>query len=201
MGADDDAPDVQDLLRRIATTRPPRRTIMIGIDGRGGSGKSTFARAVAEAVADVTVVDFDDFYRPSVERSHGRETGDRELGGDFDWRRLRKEVLKPLAVDQPARYRRYDWNLDRLRDDVHVVDPGGVVVVEGSYSTRPELRDFYDVTVWVDAPQPIRLRRGVERDGEDARDRWLNEWMPEEDRYIAAVQPAAHADVIIDGSR
>jgi uridine kinase len=74
------------------------------------------------------------------------------------------------------------------------------VIIEGTYTTRPELRDYYDLTIWVDAPQDVRLRRGLARDGEDARTKWLNHWMPEEDRYVATWRPADQVDVVIDGS-
>jgi uridine kinase len=196
-----DSPAVRDLLRRIAALGASPRTILIGIDGRGGSGKSTLARELARLVpTGATVVEFDDFYRPAVERTHRREAADQEIGGDFDWRRLRKEVLTPLAANRAARYRGYDWDADRLRDERQTIEPGGIVIVEGTYSTRPELRDVYDLTIWVAAPHAVRLRRGVERDGEQARERWLEEWMREEDRYLAAIQPAAAADATVDGA-
>ena len=104
-----------------------RKTLLLGIDGCGGAGKSTLARALATVVPAATVVEFDDFYRPSGERQARR---DREVGGDFDWRRVREQILVPLADDRPARYQRYDWGDDRLAE-WHEVQPGGVVIVEG----------------------------------------------------------------------
>jgi len=191
--------DTQDLQRRIAMVHRRSATMLMSIDGRGGSGKSTLARRLAALSPDATVVHFDDFYRPSAERRQKREIGVREIGGDFDWQRVRDEVLEPLAADRTARYRRYDWERDQLAE-WHDIEPGGIVIVEGNYSARPELYDLYDLTVWVEAPHAVRLRRGIERDGEEARERWLKEWMPEEDRYISAFRPAARADVIVDGA-
>jgi uridine kinase len=188
-----------EIKRRLPVFHDDRRTLVVGIDGRGGAGKSTLAERMGNALGDTTVVQFDDFYRPAAERMKRHESGDDEVGGDFDWRRIRDQVLKPLAVDALARYQRYDWDLDRLAE-WHVVEPGGVVIVEGSYSTRPELRDFYELTIWVDAPHELRLLRGIQRDGEQARSRWLDEWMPEEDRYVAFANPEAHADFVLDGS-
>jgi uridine kinase len=176
-----------------------RRTALVGIDGRGGSGKSTLARELAALLPDAIVVEFDDFYRPANERQLRAARGDDEIGGDFDWRRLRHQVLQPLAGDEEARYRRYDWDGDQLAD-WHSIPSGGVVIVEGNYSTRPELRRYYDVTIWVDTPHDVRLHRGVERDGEHARARWLGEWIPEEDRYLAAYQPARQVDIVINGA-
>jgi uridine kinase len=188
---------LEDVATRIVALERGR-TVLVGIDGRGGSGKSTLARGVAGLLPRVVIVEFDDFYRRADERRLRAAGGDDEVGGDFDWRRVRDQVLQPLADNEVARYQRYDWNSDELAE-WHVIPPGGIVIVEGNYSTRPELHGYYDVTIWVDAPHDVRLRRGLERDGEHARARWVEDWMPEEDRYIAACQPADQVGVVIDG--
>lgn len=53
--------------------------------------------------------------------------------------------------------------------------------------------------IWVDCPRDLRLARGIERDGEELREFWL-EWMHAEDAYVESEQPHAHADVIVDGA-
>jgi uridine kinase len=183
--------------RILGLGRP--RTVLVGIDGRGGSGKSTFARELAAVLPNATVVQFDDFYRPADERKGRAASDGEEVGGSFDWRRVRDQVLQPLVDGAGARYQRYDWESDELAE-WHLISPVGIVIVEGNYSTRGELRDYYDLTIWVDTPQEVRLRRGVERDGEHARARWLEDWIPEEDRYVGAHQPADRADIVISGT-
>ena len=145
------------------------------------------------------MVEFDDFYRLSSDRSRRAAAGDSEIGGNFDWRRLRDQVLEPLSRDEPGRYQRYDWARDELAE-WHEVPIGGIVIIEGNYSTRHELRAFYDFTIWIDAPHDLRLRRGLERGGQDKLERWLTEWIPEEDRYIEAESPAERVDLVLDGS-
>ena len=178
----------------------PRRhaTLLVGIDGRGAAGKSTLARGLERAAGDVVVVEFDDFYRPGRERDARAARGDEEIGGNFDWRRLRDQVLTPLSRDEPASYRRYDWPTDELAE-WHRVPVGGIVVVEGNYCTRRELFDLFDFTVWIEAPHELRLARGIRRGGEDTRERWLTEWMPEEERYLEAERPASRVDLVVDG--
>ncbi len=173
------------------------RTLLVAIDGGSGSGKSTLARQLEAAADDVTVLEFDDFYRPARERKAKTSSGDTEIGGSFDWRRFRDQVLLPLAHDETATYQRYDWIAGELAD-WHTVPLGGIVVVEGNYSTRQELLDFYDYTVWIDAPRNIRLRRGLLRRGKNPRARWLSEWM-REDRYIRARNPAGRVNLVLDG--
>ena len=192
-------PPAEDMLMLLQGTKRRRLTLLVAIDGRGGSGKSTFARQLEQASEDVTVVEFDDFYLPLAERQARIAAGDREIGGNFDWRRLRDQVLTPLAHDEPADYQRYDWASDELAE-WHSVPIGGIVLVEGNYSTRQELFGVYDYTVWIDAPHDVRLERGIRRGGEDTRERWLTEWMPEEDRYIAAEDPASRVHLVLDGA-
>ena len=69
--------------------------------------------------------------------------------------------------------------------------------VEGSYSLHPELRDFYDVRIFLDADAETRRLRLTERDGEAGYQRYLNEWAPLEDRYVSETVPQLAADLLI----
>jgi uridine kinase len=187
------------LFTRLASAAAAQPLVLVGVDGHGGAGKSAWSSALAEALqpqTPVAVVHIDDFLLPAAERPRG-EPG--PIGGDFDWRRLRDEVLVPLRDGRKASFARYDWNLDALAES-HEVAPRGVVIVEGIYSTRRELAGLYDLRVWVDCPREVRLARGLERDGEDARQLWERDWMPAEDRYVHEHQPNQQADLIVDGN-
>ena len=107
--------------------------------------------------------------------------------------------VDPVSQDASASYQRYDWPTDEL-SEWQTVPVGGTVVVEGNYCTRRELFGFYDYTVWIDAPHELRLERGLRRGGQDTKERWLTEWMPEENRYLQAEHPASRADLVLDGT-
>jgi uridine kinase len=169
-----------DLLRDIHSVR---RTTLVAVDGFGGAGKSHFAARLAAAQRDVAVVHTDDFA---------------SWDAGLDWQRLRNQVIDPLIDDRPARYQRYDWVEARLAE-WHEVSPGGTVVVEGVSSYRLSLCDAYDVAVWVQSPQELCLRRGLERDGHGALVLWQR-WMAEEDRYVDAEHPDERAAVVVDGA-
>jgi uridine kinase len=140
----------------------------------------------------------DDFFLPSRHRSCGSPS-EKAIGSDFDWRRLREQVLKPLRQGRLARYGRYDWTTDEVTEE-REVRPCGVVIVEGVYSSRRELADCYDFRVWVECPRDVRLSRGLARDGDGARTRWEDDWMPSEDRYIREHRPQDYADAIVNGA-
>jgi len=187
---------LSELLEKLALLPRRRQTRLLGIDGCGGAGKSTLARKLKELGSDVTVVQMDDFYHPSAKRAL---IDPQAIGGNWDWERVRDQVLLPLAQDIPARYQIYDWDVDQMAEWVSI-PVGGIVIVEGCYSIRPELVELYDLTIWVDSPRSLRLDRGIERDGEAKRHLWEDLWMPAEERYIAAYKPDAYADLVFDGS-
>jgi uridine kinase len=165
--------------------RHPDRTVWIGIDGFGASGKSTFAMRVAAALDRVAVVPVDDFGGPRIE--------------EWDWDRFRDQLVGPLLDGRPARYQRWEWKA-RAGGAWVDVRAGSVVIVEGVSSTRAEAAVPWDLTVWVDAPQEIRLRRAVARDGEAMLPMWLDEWMPSEERYAARERPRERVDLVVDGT-
>jgi len=65
------------------------------------------------------------------------------------------------------------------------------------YTLQHELRALYELAIWIDCPRPIRLARGIARDGEAARTRWERDWMPAEDHYIATDRPQLTADFFV----
>jgi hypothetical protein len=53
---------------------------------------------------------------------------------------------------------------------------------------------------WVDCPPEMRLSHGLARDGKELRRRWVEEWMPQEERYIEQQRPQAFAHVVVNGA-
>jgi uridine kinase len=169
---------------RLAS-RHPGETVLIGVDGYGGAGKSTFTAKLAAAVSDAAVVHIDDFASPSVP--------------EWDWTRFREQVLDPLLTGRTARHQRWDWHRDEGAE-WYEIPPGRPVVVEGVSSTRLEVAAPWDLTIWVDTPLDERLRRAVERDGPELQTMWLEVWIPSEDAYVAREDPLSRVDLIVRGT-
>ena len=180
----------RDLVDALARRPVGRSTLLVGVDGCGASGKSAVASWIARELGDVPIVHVDDFYLPQ---------GAEAVGGHFDWKRLEREVLSPLAAGRAARYQVYDWSRNEL-GEWRDVAPGGRVVVEGVTAMRREIAARYDLTIWVECPRELRLARGLARDGEGARAQWVEDWMAAEDRYIAEHRPGERADLVVDGA-
>jgi ABC-type uncharacterized transport system YnjBCD ATPase subunit len=98
--------DFAALAALIARRTGDRGRILVGIDGPGASGKSTFSSLLARQLADACVVQVDDFYLPSSERESRRG----EVGALFDLPRLHEQVVSPArsgaALQWPALERR-----------------------------------------------------------------------------------------------
>jgi uridine kinase len=179
----------------IARRAADRGRILVGIDGAGASGKSTFSSLLARQMRDACVVQVDDFYLPSSERESRRG----EVGALFDLPRLYEQVVSPARTGAALRYQRYSWDRDVLADWIEV-PAGAPVIVEGVYSMQERFRDAYCFTVFCTAGHDVRLRRGLDRDGEQARAMWVDEWMPAEERYREAEHPDEFADLVVDSA-
>jgi len=191
-----------ELLARLFELGAAQQTVLVAIDGLGGAGKTVLSEQLASGLKSSglisQVVHFDDFFLPSSERPHG-SVDHKPVGGDFDWVRLHDEVLAQLRRGWAARYQVYDWRQDVLAE-TQAVAPGGIVIIEGVYSSRRELAPLYDLRVWVECPRALRLARCLERDGAESHARWEHDWMPMEDRYVVEHDPEAHADIIVHGA-
>ncbi|GAA1978259.1 hypothetical protein [Microbacterium pumilum] len=161
---------------------------LVGVDGPGGSGKSTIARELSDAFG-WPIVEIDDFLS--------------WVSLDRWWPRFESEVIAPLLAGRSIRYQVRDWAGDEFGEGL-----GGwkglawspIVIIEGIGSTRTAVAGSLACRVWVDAPPSDRLERGLVRDGESHRDLW-ERYMADETRFFAADHTVDRADVRIDTGR
>lgn len=157
---------------------------LVGIDGCGGAGKTTFAGRLANAAGQAPIVHTDDFASHDVPIEW--------------WPRMLADVVEPLLAQQPATYTAYDW-VNRGDGPTIRIDPAPLVIIEGVGACRRAWRDRLATSIWIETPREERLRRGLARDGEALADFW-REWMAAEDEYVAAEDPKSYVDVLVDGA-
>ena len=162
---------------------------VIAIDGMCASGKSTVA-AFLSNVFDANIIHADDFFLPPEKRTAERLA---EVGGNMDRERL-AEVLES-AVKSDFSYRPYQCWRGVLGDELCFVNKP-LLIVEGSYSLHPELQRFYDIKVLSLISADEQLER-LEKRNPELVERFVNEWIPMENRYFEGMNTAENADFVI----
>ncbi len=104
-------------------------------------------------------------------------------------------LLEPLARDEVGRYERYDWIAERFAAWVPVA-PTPLLIVEGVGSGSRRHTALCTTLVWVEVDDDLRLRRGLERDGESMRAHW-ERWMHDERVHHLDQGTRARADVVV----
>lgn len=179
--------------------------MIIGICGGTGSGKTTIARAIVEAVGalNVVLVEQDSYYRnladmPLDERHQANFDHPDSIDSDMLVNHL-KRLKQGEKVEMPL----YDFKTHTRSDQIETILPKPVVIVEGILIfAEPRVLDLLDVRVFVDTPDDIRLMRRLRRDHTE-RGRSFERTL---DQYARTIRPMhfefvepskRHADIII----
>ncbi|OZC02512.1 uridine kinase [Rubricoccus marinus] len=180
-------------------------SVVIGIAGGSGSGKTTVQKRVLEAFGPrrIALLDHDAYYRDLehlAPEERGRFNFDHPdaLETELMVAHL-DQLLAGEAVEKPT----YDFTNHSRRKETERVDPMPVVVVEGILVlAEKELRERMDIKLYVDAPDDVRLMRRIERDLHE-RGRSIDSVLGQYRRtvrpmHLEFVEPSKrHADVII----
>jgi uridine kinase len=164
------------------------KPLVVGIAGGSGSGKSTVARRLTEALqgASVAFIDMDAYYRNFA---HLAMEERRRINWDhpdaFDWELL-LEQLRALAAGLPVEKPVYDFVTHTRAPTTVPLAPVDVIVIDGILLfTDERVRELCDVKVFVDADADVRVIRRIRRDTR-VRGRSLEEIL---DQYLTTVQP------------
>jgi uridine kinase len=180
-------PRIDEIVGR-AGQEPPRLGSgrLVCIDGPAGSGKTTLAARLVDALAaqgrTVAALHMDDFYE-----------GWSGLQIDLE-PRLLSQVFEPLSEDRPTRWQRFDWHRDEF-GAWHDLLPTEYLVVEGCGSGALAYEPYRSLLVFVEAERGTRLRRGIERDGPAVEPHWLA-WMEREQAHFELNHTRERADLL-----
>lgn len=179
--------------------------MIIGICGGTGSGKTTIARSIVDAVGShrVVLVEQDSYYRnladmPLDERHQANFDHPDAIDSDMLVNHL-KRLKQGQTVEMPL----YDFVTHTRSDRIVVIEPKPVVIVEGILIfAEARVLDLLDVRVFVDTPDDVRLIRRLRRDITE-RGRTFERTLDQYERTIRPmhfefVEPSKrHADIIV----
>ena len=173
-----------DSVAALVPSAQPRcgATVVVAVDGRSGTGKTTYADALGSRLG-APVLHLDDIY-----------PGWDGLAAAVDT--VATDVLEPLATGQPAAYRRWDWAQNRPAA-LQRVAPTPVLVVEGVGAGALPAGAYAAVLVWLHADDAVRKARALGRDGEVFARAW-DRWAVQEEALLARDRTSGRADVVLD---
>lgn len=201
-------------LRDDVQRRYPGGRVVVAVDGVDGAGKSAFATGLADVFGEIGVAAFcasiDGFHRPRVERyQRGRRSPEGFYRDSYDYATFRRVLLDPFrdgaqtAGTTGFQLSAFDVSRDAPVESEWVTAPlDAVLVVEGIFLHRPELRDLWDWSLWLDAPFATTYARMAQRDGSDPDpDAPANaRYRLGQQLYLDEAHPRERADVVVDNT-
>ena len=203
--------DRQDVLETVA--RAVSRSSLAGvtrvaIDGVDGAGKTHFAdelglvlRASGESVIRASV---DGFHHPrSIRYRQGRDSPEGFFRDSYDYAQLKAVLLDPLSPGGNRHYRAgvFDHRSDSpVSAPSRVAAPGDILLLDGIFLHRPELRGYWDYSIFLEVAFAVSIPRGAQR-GEGSPDPAApsnQRYVRGQELYLRTCEPARFATVTIN---
>ncbi len=151
------------------------------------------------------MIQSDDFFAANISDAEWDvRTPEARAADGIDWQRLRTEALEPLLVGHWAKWHAFDFEAGVRPDGTYAMcadfvecKPAAVIMLDGAYSTRPELADLIDLSVLVDVPVDVRHARLAAREEPSFLEAWHARWDGAEDFYFRQVRPASAFDLVV----
>jgi phosphoribulokinase len=177
------------------------RPIMLGIVGDSGSGKTTITRGLVRVIGEDRITGFctDDYHR--YDRKQRAERNITPLHPDCNYLDVLAQHLRHLRENEPIMKPVYQHH-DGTFGPPDYLEPKRFVVTEGLLAFySPELREMFDVRVYLDPPEELRRHWKVQRDCSRrgyTTDQVLSELDRREPDSEAFIRPQRHhADVVV----
>lgn len=185
------------------------RTVL-AVDGPDGAGKTRFADELATAFGregfTVFRASIDDFHQPREHRyREGRFSPEGYYRDAFDYSLFRRVLLEPFRMGGSAGFQLAGFDLDRdvPVESEWVTGPAdAILIVDGVFLNRPELRGAWNYSIWLDADPEVRLARMVERDGvdPDPEAESNRRYSDAQRQYVRDAHPNTTASAIVDNT-
>jgi uridine kinase len=187
-----------------------KRPILVAIDGYDAAGKSVLAKELAEKLRglglNVIEASTDGFHNPRVIRyKRGEESPEGYYYDSFNYAALKVMLLDPLKTgDLRYKTRPFDYVADKgLMASYMEAELDSILIFDGIFAHRPELRDYWDYSIYLYVDEEVSLTRGIERNlGEEeaTRHRYTVRYIPGQRIYHKEADPMKYASIIIDNN-
>ena len=157
-----------------------RENIIIAIDGRCASGKTTLASEIKN-IYDCNVIHMDDFFLRPEQRISERLN---VAGENVDHERFLEEVLLPLKTGKDFSYRPFNCAPMTLGEPIEIKSKK-INIIEGSYSCHNNLYEYYDLKIFLTVDSEKQLERILKREGKDKTEMFKSKWIPMEEKYFS----------------
>ncbi|MBW7876137.1 MAG: hypothetical protein H3C47_09135 [Candidatus Cloacimonetes bacterium] len=189
--------------------------VRVGIDGVDASGKTRFADDLAQAiqaVSDRFVIraSIDDFHQPrAIRLANGDDSPEGYYQRAFDLDSVKNLLLHPLGPGGDLKIKRavFDYRTDKpIVSDWQIVARHSVLIMDGVFLHRSELRGFWDWSIFLHVPFDVTIQRAILRDGDlfgqedQIRQRYDQKYIPAQKMYLQWENPSDKATVVIDNS-
>jgi uridine kinase len=212
------APEKKDVLAALAdeiTHNYGRGRVIIAIDGIDVAGTADFADAFADTLRtkgqSVFRASIEGFHRPRAERYlRGRDSPEGLYRDSYDYAAFERMLIAPFRMAGSTGFvlESFDVHRDTRAEPKWVTGgPDAFLIVDGSFLNRPELRGFWNYSVWLQVAVPVAAARLVDRDragdagidGIAGTERRLR-YSGAQALYATETKPATRATAIIDNS-
>ena len=179
-----------------------KKPYIIGVCGGTASGKTYFLERLQEQLPQgvATLISLDNFYRPKEEQPLDEHNiANYDTPESINWSQLRL-CLAQLGKGEQVRLKKYTFNNPLAKEEWLTLDPAPVWIVEGLFCLHDKaLRDSFDMTLFIDPEEHVKIFRRIERDhaerGYDLKDvayRYLNHVMPAYQQYVYPHRSKVH---------
>lgn len=191
--------------------RIPRldRPVLVAVDGVDGAGKTCFGDELAAECSSwpgpVVRASVDGFHHPARYRHALGRTGETFWSRSYDYAALLSELVLPWRSAPGSMYRSavHDVVSDRALDlPPASVPERGLLIVDGIFLQRDELRSCWDLAVFLDVPFEVSVARMAARDGSNPDPTHPSQarYVEGQRIYLRTCDPRERADVVVDNA-
>ena len=157
---------------------------ILSLEGKCASGKTTITNGINSAL----IIHIDDFFLPPERKTKNRLL---EIGGNIDYEAI-KELLLNIRNKHTVCYKKYDCSTNKYIDVS--LEYKDIIVLEGVYSYHPYFNNLVDKLIYLDVGEEVQISRISKRKNHD---RFINEWIPLENKYYKESKILDQIDLII----